>query len=106
MTRIATRNRLLKACSVISLILGTLDMNASETNPPALKLLASQRPLVIAHRGYSQFAPENTLPSFKLAMAAGADMVELDYYPTLDGKQIVIHDHYLDRTTDATNRWA
>jgi glycerophosphoryl diester phosphodiesterase len=91
---------------VISLILGTLDMNASETNPPALKLLASQRPLVIAHRGYSQFAPENTLPSFKLAMAAGADMVELDYYPTLDGKQIVIHDHYLDRTTDATNRWA
>jgi glycerophosphoryl diester phosphodiesterase len=106
MTSKATRNRLLKACSVISLILGILDMNASEANPPALKLLASQRPLVIAHRGYSQFAPENTLPSFKLAMAAGADMVELDYYPTLDGKLIVIHDHNLDRTTDATARWA
>jgi len=106
MTRKAAENRLLKACSVISLVLGTLDMNASETNPPALKLLASQRPLVIAHRGYSQFAPENTLPSFKMAMAAGADMVELDYYPTLDGKLIVIHDHYLDRTTDATNHWA
>jgi glycerophosphoryl diester phosphodiesterase len=106
MKRIATRHRLLKTCSVISLILGTLDMNASETNPPALKILASQRPLVIAHRGYSQFAPENTLPSFKLAVAAGADMVELDYYPTLDGKLIVLHDHYLDRTTDATNHWA
>ena len=106
MTRKAAQNRLLKAWSVISLILGTLNMNASETIPPVLKLLASQRPLVIAHRGYSQFAPENTLSSFKMAMAAGADMVELDYYPTLDGKLIVIHDHYLDRTTDATNRWA
>ena len=106
MTSHTARNRLLKACFVISLIPGILDMNASETNPPALKLLASQRPLVIAHRGYSQFAPENTLSSFKMAMAAGADMVELDYYPTLDGKLIVIHDHYLDRTTDATNRWA
>jgi len=106
MTRKAARHRLLQACSVISLILSTLEMNASETNSSAMKLLASQRPLVIAHRGYSQFAPENTLPSFKLAMAAGADMVELDYYPTLDGKLIVIHDHYLDRTTDATNHWA
>jgi glycerophosphoryl diester phosphodiesterase len=81
-------------------------MNALETNPPAVKLLASQRPLVIAHRGYCQLAPENTLPSFKIALAAGADMVELDYHPTLDGKLIVIHDQYLDRTTDATSRWA
>ena len=80
-------------------------MNASETNLPALKLIASPRPLVIGHRGYCQFAPENTLPSFKLAVAAGADLVELDYYHTKDGKLIVIHDHDLDRTTDATNRW-
>lgn len=106
MTRKTALNTLLKAHFVISLFLGPLDMTASETNPSALKLLASQRPLVIAHRGYSQLAPENTLPSFQMAMAAGADMVELDYYPTLDGKLIVIHDHYLDRTTDATNRWA
>ena len=101
----ATWNVLLKASFVIGLLPSTFDMRAAETNPPALNLLASRRPLVIAHRGYSQFAPENTLPSFKLAMAAGADMVELDYYPTLDGKLIVIHDYYLDRTTDATNRW-
>jgi Glycerophosphoryl diester phosphodiesterase family len=42
-------------------------------------LLASQRPLAIGHHGYCQFAPENTLASFKLAMAAGADLVELDH---------------------------
>jgi glycerophosphoryl diester phosphodiesterase len=81
-------------------------MNAAEPNLPAPRFVASPRPLVIAHRGYSQFAPENTLPSFKLAMVAGADLVELDYHHTRDGKLIVIHDADLDRTTDATNRWA
>jgi glycerophosphoryl diester phosphodiesterase len=76
------------------------------TNASALSLIASKRPLVIGHRGYSQFAPENTLPSFRVAMAAGADLVELDYHHTKDGQLIVIHDSELDRTTDATNRWA
>ena len=80
-------------------------MNAADSSLPALRLVASTRPLVIGHRGYSQIAPENTLPSFKLAMAAGADLVELDYYHTKDGKLIVMHDADLDRTTDATNRW-
>src|SRR5258708_2518357 len=82
-----------------------LPMIASEPTLPALKLLASKRPLVIGHRGYCQFAPENTLSSFKLAMAAGADLVELDYYPSKDGQLVVMHDPDLDRTTDATNRW-
>ena len=100
------RNTLGRAAVAISLALGTLDMNASQATLPALELVARQRPLVIAHRGYSQFAPENTLPSFKLAMAAGADLVELDYYHSKDGKLVVIHDTTLDRTTDATNRWA
>ena len=106
MTRNAAPTSFLKTSIAISLVMGSVDVNASDPNLPALKLVASHRPLVIAHRGYSEFAPENTLPSFKLAMAAGADMVELDYYPTRDGKLIVLHDHYLDRTTDATNRWA
>ena len=96
----------MKAAFAVTLMLGTLVMNASETTLPALKLVASQRPLVIGHRGYCQFAPENTLPSFELALAAGADLVELDYYHSKDGKLVVIHDHELDRTTDATNRWA
>src|ERR1035437_8308842 len=97
---------LFEGAFAVSLILGAWDMNASETNLPTSILLASQRPLVIGHRGYCQFAAENTLPSFKLAMAAGADLVELDYYPTKDGKLVVIHDGTLDRTTDATNHWA
>src|SRR5882762_4302594 len=95
----------MKAPLVIGVLDAALAMKASESSLPALKLIASPRPLVIGHRGYCQFAPENTLPSFKLAVAAGADLVELDYHHTKDGQLIVIHDPDLDRTTDATNRW-
>jgi Glycerophosphoryl diester phosphodiesterase len=79
---------------------------AADTSLSALDLISSKRPLIIGHRGYCQLAPENTLPSFKLAMAAGADLVELDYHETKDGQLIVIHDSDLDRTTDARTRWA
>ncbi len=96
---------LLGIALAITLAPSPFGLNAADMNLPALNLVSSQRPLVIGHRGYCQFAPENTLPSFKLAMAAGADLVELDYYHTKDGKLIVMHDGELDRTTDATNRW-
>ena len=81
------------------------DLAFAADAPPALRLLETKRTLIIGHRGYPQFAPENTLPSWKLALAAGADMAELDYYHSKDGKLVVIHDGTLDRTTDATNRW-
>ena len=63
------------------------------------------RTLVIAHRGYCQIAPENTIAAFKLAKAAGADLVELDYHHSKDGELIVLHDATLDRTTDAVTKW-
>jgi len=72
---------------------------------PADQLLQLNRPLVIAHRGYPAVAPENTLPSFELALQAGADLVELDYHHSSDGIAVVMHDPTLDRTTDATARW-
>ena len=72
---------------------------------PAERLLRMNRPLVIGHRGFNVLAPENTLPSFRFAKVAGADMVELDYYLTKDGVPIVIHDRDLDRTTDAVAKW-
>jgi glycerophosphoryl diester phosphodiesterase len=81
------------------------DAGAAATNSPAEHLLNLNRPLVIAHRGYSAFVPENTLPSFERALASGADMIELDYHHTRDGELVVLHDYTLDRTTDATNRW-
>ncbi len=58
------------------------------------------RPLVIAHRGASGYAPENTLAAFRAAIALGADMVELDVHPTADRRLAVIHDASIDRTCD------
>jgi len=78
---------------------------AADSNAPALRLLQLDRPLVIAHRGYSALAPENTLPAFRYALTAGVDLVELDYHHTRDGLPVVIHDGTLDRTTDAGTRW-
>ena len=63
--------------------------------------LVAGRVLVIAHRGASAHAPENTLPAFEAAVHAGADLVELDYYHSADNVPIVFHDKELDRTTDA-----
>jgi glycerophosphoryl diester phosphodiesterase len=55
---------------------------------------------VIAHRGASGLAPENTMPSFQLAADQGADAFELDVQLTADGAPVVLHDDTLDRTTD------
>ena len=57
-------------------------------------------PLVIGHRGDLSTAPENTLPAFRNAFAAGADGVELDVRLTSDGELVVFHDRCLDRTSD------
>lgn len=57
---------------------------------------------VIAHRGASAYAPENTLASFALAIEKKADWFELDCTLTKDGEVFVIHDGNLDRTTDGT----
>ncbi|MBI5592412.1 MAG: hypothetical protein HY881_18245 [Deltaproteobacteria bacterium] len=56
-------------------------------------------PLIIGHRGYRAKYPENTLASFSAAIAAGADMIELDVTLSKDRKVVVIHDDTLNRTT-------
>ena len=53
---------------------------------------------VIAHRGNSSEAPENTAASFESAIAAGARLLECDVQMTADGHIVVIHDPTLDRT--------
>jgi glycerophosphoryl diester phosphodiesterase len=58
----------------------------------------SARP-IIAHRGASAHAPENTMTAFELALRQGADALELDIRLSRDGVPIVLHDATLDRTT-------
>ncbi|MEK6286796.1 MAG: glycerophosphodiester phosphodiesterase family protein [Acidobacteriota bacterium] len=64
------------------------------------------RPLVIAHRGASGLAPENTVAAFKLAVALGADGVEMDVQLSSDGTPVVIHDARVNRTTDGSGNVA
>jgi len=59
-------------------------------------------PSVVAHRGASATYPENTLEAFEGAVAAGADVVELDVRLTSDGEPVVMHDADVASTTDGS----
>ncbi len=61
----------------------------------------STKPLLIAHRGFSATAPENTLAAVEEAIRFGADIIEIDVHLSKDGIPVVIHDETLERTTDA-----
>jgi glycerophosphoryl diester phosphodiesterase len=57
---------------------------------------------IVCHRGANAIAPENTLPAFECALAAGFNFIELDLHITADGEIVVIHDPMLERTTDGS----
>jgi glycerophosphoryl diester phosphodiesterase len=59
-------------------------------------------PLVLAHRGASAYAPENTQAAFDLALEIGAPAFETDVRATADGHLVLLHDERVDRTTDGT----
>ncbi len=61
-------------------------------------------PLVIAHRGASKVAPENTLPAFAKAIELGADMLELDLQLSYDRRFVVMHDETVNRTTNGRGK--
>lgn len=60
------------------------------------------KPRVFGHRGAAGLAPENTIPSFALALGLGADMLELDVHASRDGVIVVMHDPTLERTTNGS----
>src|SRR6202521_5186557 len=67
-------------------------------------LLGPHAPKVlIAHRGASAHAPEQTLPAFELAIAHGADYLEHDLQITRDGVLVCLHDRTLNRTTNVAD---
>lgn len=62
------------------------------------------RPLVMAHRGARDVAPENTVAAFGAAVELGADAVELDITRCASGEIVVIHDDTVDRTSNGSGR--
>ena len=62
------------------------------------------KPLIIAHRGASGEAPENTMDAFKLAWELGADGIEGDFHLTRDGHIVAIHDKDTNKVTKGRNK--
>jgi glycerophosphoryl diester phosphodiesterase len=89
------------------LIGGQMSFGAEKsTAQDALPWVGKFPVLVIAHRGSSGAAPENTLTAFRRAMEVGSDMLELDVHLSKDGQVVVIHDDTIDRTTNRKGKVA
>src|SRR5262249_55265625 len=60
--------------------------------------------MVSCHRGANRYAPENTLPAIRMAVALGGDYVEIDLRTTKDGQLLLMHHATVNRTTNGTGR--
>lgn len=85
-------DRVLLAVLALIVTVAALDVDGRPAEPP--------RPWLIAHRGASAYAPENTVPAFELAAVQGATFVEFDLRLTKDGQVVCLHDESLERTTN------
>lgn len=63
-----------------------------------------RRPTIVAHRGGSAIAPENTLASVRAALGHGAGGIEIDVRATADGVVVLMHDDTVERTTGGRGR--
>ncbi|MEO1023744.1 MAG: glycerophosphodiester phosphodiesterase family protein, partial [Bacteroidota bacterium] len=89
---------LLVCCTIIS----CTTSNNRASGLPELYNDNSDHFVVIAHRGASAYAPENTMAAFRIAVDMNAEMIELDVLLSGDGVPVAIHEDQLDRTTDTT----
>lgn len=74
---------------------GLAEITTKENANPPIRQSESVNepdPIIVAHRGASKYAPENTIPAFKLAWEQGADAIEGDFQLTKDGAIVCIHD--------------
>ncbi len=76
------------------LILTAVFITACSKSPTA--------PMIVAHRGSSYDAPENTIPAFMLAWEQGSDAIEGDFFLTADGEVVCIHDSHTGRVSDTS----
>jgi glycerophosphoryl diester phosphodiesterase len=94
----------LKQISTTVLFCWTLPLFAAKNTSPTTNK-ENSRQIVIAHRGASSYLPEHTLAGFAMAHAAGADYLEPDVVITKDGHPIVLHDIYMESTTDVEQKF-
>lgn len=59
---------------------------------------------LVGHRGLKSLAPENTIPSFQLAIDYALDGIEVDVWMSRDGELVLIHDETVDRTCEGSGK--
>ena len=88
-----------KAATILALMLSACASPSSDPSPEATPEIFPDPFHVIAHRGASAYAPENTAPAFQRALELGASEVELDVQLSRDGVVVLYHDASLEEKT-------
>jgi glycerophosphoryl diester phosphodiesterase len=92
-----------KVLALIGFCLMAVYVGCQERNIPPSTIGLPLKGLC-AHRGAMATHPENTIPAFKAAIEAGAQMIEFDVFLTKDNEMVVIHDATVDRTTNGSGK--
>ena len=98
------RGRRILAAIVLLLALAAAYLFGYEPRYPGSLVARPPHPLVFAHRGFGDPAPDNSLYAVERALAAGMDGVDVDGQLTRDGELIIFHDLSIDRLTSSTGR--
>lgn len=93
----ARRERIALVIGVLLVLVAGLGLFLMRSPSGPIRTPAVQ---ILAHRGASAYAPENTLAAFRLAIEQQADWLELDVQQTRDGQLVVFHDLRMERTTN------
>ncbi len=86
---------------VTLVLLGVITAFFFQTDPPPPRPVSVDN---IAHGGAQGYAPANTLEAFRLALAQGATVLEMDLQLTKDGQVVVIHNETVDETTNGSGK--
>lgn len=100
----ANRIRYILVGVAVMLVLATAYLFGYEPPYRGSLVVRPARPLIFAHRGFGDHAPDNSLYAVERALDAGMDGVDVDGQLTRDGEVVVFHDLSVDRLTSATGR--
>jgi glycerophosphoryl diester phosphodiesterase len=87
--------------ALIIILFGVLQFSINEVMAQQIN---NRNPIVVAHRGASGYAPENTMAAIKKAITMGVDMIEIDVQLSKDKEVVLMHDLTVDRTTNGKGK--
>ena len=87
----------MKRVATITFLLGLASLASADVVLPKIIAGHAEEPLIVAHRGASRDAPQNTIPAFQLAWEQGADAIEADFHLSKDGEIVCFHDADTER---------